>query len=204
MGLDANATRPGHPRELRRVRRDRAGVRTSPSLSPDSANSLAAGATADCSRCLGPEAKSGWSRTLNTAASRSGFERRNRRFRAGRSQAFPARVIRKRCSCRSWSQVTRLAYDRFSAAVRGTIEISAPETGSFAGHSPQRRDSQKCSRAENVYGKKATDPSIEATKDAVLQALQETGATGLEPATSGVTGRHGATGYSRLRPGITG
>jgi hypothetical protein len=30
------------------------------------------------------------------------------------------------------------------------------------------------------------------------------GATGLEPATSGVTGRHGATGYDRLRPGITG
>jgi hypothetical protein len=25
---------------------------------------------------------------------------------------------------------------------------------------------------------------------------------GLEPATSGVTGRYGATGYSRLRPGI--
>jgi hypothetical protein len=30
-----------------------------------------------------------------------------------------------------------------------------------------------------------------------------TGATGLEPATSGVTGRHGATGYSRLRAGIS-
>jgi hypothetical protein len=31
-----------------------------------------------------------------------------------------------------------------------------------------------------------------------------TGATGLEPATSGVTGRCGAIGYNRLRPGITG
>src|SRR6266508_5742680 len=31
-----------------------------------------------------------------------------------------------------------------------------------------------------------------------------TGATGLEPATSGVTGRYAPTGYSRLRPGITG
>jgi hypothetical protein len=30
-----------------------------------------------------------------------------------------------------------------------------------------------------------------------------TGATGLEPATSGVTGRDGATGHSRLRPGIS-
>src|SRR5215211_718863 len=30
-----------------------------------------------------------------------------------------------------------------------------------------------------------------------------TGATGLEPATSGVTGRYGSTGYNRLRPGIT-
>jgi hypothetical protein len=32
----------------------------------------------------------------------------------------------------------------------------------------------------------------------------ETESTGLEPATSGVTGRHGATGYNRPRPGITG
>jgi Bacterial regulatory helix-turn-helix protein, lysR family len=31
----------------------------------------------------------------------------------------------------------------------------------------------------------------------------ETGATGLEPATSGVTGRYGATGYGRLRPATT-
>jgi hypothetical protein len=31
-----------------------------------------------------------------------------------------------------------------------------------------------------------------------------TGATGLEPATSGVTGRYDATGSGRLRPGITG
>jgi hypothetical protein len=31
-----------------------------------------------------------------------------------------------------------------------------------------------------------------------------TGATGLEPATSGVTGRYGATSYNRLRPGIAG
>jgi hypothetical protein len=30
-----------------------------------------------------------------------------------------------------------------------------------------------------------------------------TGATGLEPATSGVTGRYGATAYKWLRPGIT-
>jgi hypothetical protein len=29
------------------------------------------------------------------------------------------------------------------------------------------------------------------------------GATGLEPATSGVTGRYGSTGWGRLRPGIT-
>ena len=34
--------------------------------------------------------------------------------------------------------------------------------------------------------------------------VQRTEATGLEPATSGVTGRYSATGYSRLRPGITG
>jgi hypothetical protein len=40
--------------------------------------------------------------------------------------------------------------------------------------------------------------------NAHLQALRETGATGLEPATSGVTGRYRATGYDQLRPGITG
>ena len=38
----------------------------------------------------------------------------------------------------------------------------------------------------------------------ICRLFMSTGATGLEPATSGVTGRHGATGYSRLRPGITG
>ena len=41
------------------------------------------------------------------------------------------------------------------------------------------------------------------SKDTDLQVFS-TGATGLEPATSGVTGRHGATGYHRLRPEITG
>jgi hypothetical protein len=33
-----------------------------------------------------------------------------------------------------------------------------------------------------------------------LHAIRETGTTGLEPTTSGVTGRYGATGYSRLDP----
>jgi len=38
-----------------------------------------------------------------------------------------------------------------------------------------------------------------ATQNAYLQALQETGATGLEPATSGVTGLfHGSDGWRRL------
>jgi hypothetical protein len=46
--------------------------------------------------------------------------------------------------------------------------------------------------------------SIQTTGLAYLQGFSETGATGLEPATSGVTGRYGATGYNRLRPGITG
>jgi hypothetical protein len=38
----------------------------------------------------------------------------------------------------------------------------------------------------------------------LISRMFSTGATGLEPATSGVTGRYGATGYNRLRPGITG
>ena len=37
-----------------------------------------------------------------------------------------------------------------------------------------------------------------------LHGLNRAGATGLEPATSGVTGRNSATGYDRRRPGITG
>ena len=40
---------------------------------------------------------------------------------------------------------------------------------------------RRCSRAEI--------PSMETTKDPVLLGFRETGATGLEPATSGVTGR---------------
>jgi len=37
-----------------------------------------------------------------------------------------------------------------------------------------------------------------------MQALFETGATGLEPATSGVTGRYSLNRYSRLPPRING
>ena len=50
-------------------------------------------------------------------------------------------------------------------------------------------------------------------RQCLFAALRETGATGLEPATSGVTGRYGATGYTitsypfsspyRLRPAST-
>src|SRR5262249_24719460 len=46
-------------------------------------------------------------------------------------------------------------------------------------------------------------PPIKTTRDADWQALLEAGATGLEPAPSGVTGRYGRTGYERLRPGFT-
>jgi hypothetical protein len=42
----------------------------------------------------------------------------------------------------------------------------------------------------------------QATQTAVCMGFD--GSDGIDPATSGVTGRHGATGYSRLRPGITG
>jgi hypothetical protein len=38
----------------------------------------------------------------------------------------------------------------------------------------------------------------------ICRVNDETGATGLEPATSGVTGRYGLNRYNRLRPGITG
>jgi hypothetical protein len=45
--------------------------------------------------------------------------------------------------------------------------------------------------------------SVQTTRDAVLQAFPETGATGLEPATSGVTGRSSKTtvGDERLQTG---
>src|SRR2546423_9135725 len=46
--------------------------------------------------------------------------------------------------------------------------------------------------------------SSRATQPVKLQLLRETGATGLEPATSGVTGRYELNRHSRLRPGITG
>jgi hypothetical protein len=50
---------------------------------------------------------------------------------------------------------------------------------------------------------------LAAAVDLALQALDlirggKTGATGLEPATSGVTGRYGLDRYGRLRPGIAG
>jgi hypothetical protein len=46
--------------------------------------------------------------------------------------------------------------------------------------------------------------SDQTTQMPILQALRETGATGLEPATSGVTGRYGLNRHSRLPPGFTG
>ena len=44
----------------------------------------------------------------------------------------------------------------------------------------------------------------ETTEHANLQGKGETGATGLEPATSGVTDRYGLNRHSRLPPEITG
>jgi hypothetical protein len=46
-------------------------------------------------------------------------------------------------------------------------------------------------RAANTYAENPEPLSLQATEDAVLQVLLETGATGLEPATSGVTGHFG-------------
>jgi hypothetical protein len=48
------------------------------------------------------------------------------------------------------------------------------------------------------------DRAWSANISAHLQVLRKTGATGLEPATSGVTGRYKANRPSWLRPGITG
>jgi hypothetical protein len=65
-----------------------------------------------------------------------------------------------------------------------------------------KSDLEKYRRAPNLPAEGRKLASVETTEDAVLPALQEAGATGLEPATSGVTGRHGETDYSRLRPGM--
>jgi hypothetical protein len=60
-----------------------------------------------------------------------------------------------------------------------------------------------CGMSAGRAGSRRSFAPIQATKDAVCRMFSA-GATGLEPATSGVTGRQGATGYNRLRPGITG
>ncbi len=58
------------------------------------------------------------------------------------------------------------------------------------------------SARDGSEGRRSFVPVL-ATKDAYF-AGTSTGATGLEPATSGVTGRYGLNRYSGLAPGITG
>jgi hypothetical protein len=53
-----------------------------------------------------------------------------------------------------------------------------------------------------LFGARTAHGSL--TEARRLQEFQETGATGLEPATSGVTGRYRLVRYNRLPPEITG
>jgi hypothetical protein len=57
--------------------------------------------------------------------------------------------------------------------------------------------------AARLVPRRAVPASIQTTKLAYLQVVRETGATGLEPVTCGVTGRYGPYRHSRLRRGIT-
>jgi hypothetical protein len=69
--------------------------------------------------------------------------------------------------------------------------------------SANRPFSTCCGISRGRAGSRRSSVPNQATKDADLQGAFY-GSDGLEPATSGVTGRYGATGHSRLRPGITG
>jgi Bacterial extracellular solute-binding protein len=80
-------------------------------------------------------------------------------------------------------------HDRVSAAGRDTIKSGAHENAFFAGDLFRQSDSGEWVRAANVCARDQRIPSAETTKDPVLQVVRKTGATGLEPATSGVTGR---------------
>jgi hypothetical protein len=57
---------------------------------------------------------------------------------------------------------------------------------------------------ESAHPTPASLTSLECKSRAAAVCESLTGATGLEPATSSVTGQHDASGYDRLRPGITG
>jgi hypothetical protein len=93
----------------------------------------------------------------------------------------------------------QLAYDRFSRCrPEHHQESRAGKLPSLRAICPRR----ELFRADGVGSKRLSlrpeIPSIETTADAVLQAFRETGATGLEPATSGVTGRfEGYDGWRR-------
>jgi hypothetical protein len=85
-------------------------------------------------------------------------------------------------STATWGASPRLRLAKLKECVHGAQSTFGPR----AGH-----------ESNNCVGGKGEPSSC-------VQALLEAGATGLEPATSGVTGRYAPTGYSRLRPGITG
>jgi hypothetical protein len=63
---------------------------------------------------------------------------------------------------------------------------------------------QRCRGAARLLPEIAPGMPNETTHSAYLQAFRETGATGLEPATSGRDRPVGRTGHDRLRPGVTG
>jgi hypothetical protein len=70
----------------------------------------------------------------------------------------------------------------------------------FAGYLGRRTRLIECGRAANVSMQNCKIPPIKATRDADLRAFRGTGATGLEPATSGVTGRVGHNDDRRRTP----
>ena len=106
---------------------------------------------------------------------------------------------------------------------RAVLLVSTNRWKSGRFHLASRRDVRRSGRSSALRGSAAltgADPPLPvrdergmtrsrrsyrsglARKHPDLQVL--TGATGLEPATSGVTGRYGAAGCDRLRAGITG
>jgi hypothetical protein len=69
------------------------------------------------------------------------------------------------------------------------VDGSANHSGLFAGIFLNQRSHSPQATAARVLPEVMLIAPIQPTDDADLQAFRETGATGLEPATSGVTGR---------------
>jgi hypothetical protein len=131
--------------------------------------------------------------------------RRNYRLSAGRSaREWNAAVVELRCVHRptghTWPEVLCCLSRGGSRISHSSAPMQTTQYGGFAAFLALNSSAATRHVAARLLPESAVPASIETTELAYLQGFSETGATGLEPATSGVTGRVGHDDVRRRTP----